>query len=108
MLAKNPVIRPILAPIHPPNDPKSVAPSIERILLFKMHTSYVPNLAGGLGGAVPNRTNRLFGRVWRAFGALRDGRNFPGRRLIQRAFLRKAGDDVLELCLRIVPLPRAE
>ncbi len=57
MPAKYPVIMPILAPIHPPNEPKTAAPSIEISLVFKMHTSYVPNLAGGMGGAVLNRTN---------------------------------------------------
>ena len=50
MPAKYPVIMPILAPIHPPNEPKTAAPSIEISLVFKMHTSYVPNLAGGVGG----------------------------------------------------------
>ncbi len=36
MLAKNPVIRPNLAPIHPPKEPKTVAPNMEIILEFKM------------------------------------------------------------------------
>ncbi len=94
MPAKNPVIRPILAPIHPPNDPKSVAPSIERILLFKMHTSYVPNLAGGMGGAVLNRTKWPTLRVHQS---PRRPRDTP-----------VTGDDPLETGLRIVPFQRAE
>ncbi len=36
MLAKNPVTMPNLAPIHPPKEPKTVAPNKEMNLEFKM------------------------------------------------------------------------
>ncbi len=94
MPAKYPVIMPILAPIHPPNEPKTAAPSIEISLVFKMHASYVPNLAGGMGGAVLNRTKWPPPRVPQS---PRRSRDTP-----------VTGDDPLETCSRIVPFQSAE